>query len=248
MSVTDDHSYFSRFLLKFVEIVAAGLATAVSGYLIAHLSGSWSSSAPAPAAAVIQAVPTTSVFVPSQPIPSISANGDEPRLAPSEVDTPRLALPARKTLNPAKAEPPRKHGESATNAAESRRDRESFVARIQAALASANANRADALSASSPYGSGTPAIAQPGPITDPFGAAAAATATHGAGEVASPPVQEFAPNPVMAIDVNSSPVQSLPAPATAKESGMLSPLEQILRHDPLAGTEEAPRPPMPVGQ
>jgi hypothetical protein len=61
-------------------------------------------------------------------------------------------------------------------------------------------------------------------------------------------VQEFAPNPVMAIDVNSSPVQSLPAPATAKESGMLSPLEQIRRHDPLAGTEEAPRPPMPVGQ
>ena len=39
MSVPDDHSYFPRFLLKFVEIIAAGLATAASGYLIAHLSG-----------------------------------------------------------------------------------------------------------------------------------------------------------------------------------------------------------------
>ena len=32
MSVTDDHSYFSRFLLKFVEIIAAGMATAEMTY------------------------------------------------------------------------------------------------------------------------------------------------------------------------------------------------------------------------
>jgi len=64
-------------------------------------------------------------------------------------------------------------------------------------------------------------------------------------------VQELAPNPVTAVDVNSSPaaaVQSLPALATAKETGMLSTLGQILRHDPLAGADEALRPPMPVGQ
>jgi hypothetical protein len=36
MSVPVEVSYFSRFLVKFIEIVAAGLATAVSGYLIAH--------------------------------------------------------------------------------------------------------------------------------------------------------------------------------------------------------------------
>ena len=123
MSVPDDHSYFSRFLLKFIEIIAAGLATAVSGYLIAHLSGVLSSPAPAPAAAVIQAVPTASVLFPPQPIPPISANVNEPQLAPQELVTPPRAQPARKTANTPKTEPPRKHSESATNAAESPHDR-----------------------------------------------------------------------------------------------------------------------------
>jgi hypothetical protein len=52
MSISAEVSYFSRFLVKFIEIIAAGLATAVSGYLIAHLSGALSSPAPIPAAAV----------------------------------------------------------------------------------------------------------------------------------------------------------------------------------------------------
>jgi hypothetical protein len=47
-------SVFSRFVVKFVEIIAAGLATAASGYLIAHLSGALSSPAPVPARTVIQ--------------------------------------------------------------------------------------------------------------------------------------------------------------------------------------------------
>ena len=29
-------SYFSRFFVKFLEIIAAGLATAISAYLLAH--------------------------------------------------------------------------------------------------------------------------------------------------------------------------------------------------------------------
>ena len=29
-------SYFSRFFVKFVEIIAAGLASAISAYLLAH--------------------------------------------------------------------------------------------------------------------------------------------------------------------------------------------------------------------
>jgi hypothetical protein len=32
-------SYFSRFFLKFVEIIAAGLASAISAYLLAHFGG-----------------------------------------------------------------------------------------------------------------------------------------------------------------------------------------------------------------
>ena len=49
--MADEVSYFSRFTVKFVEIVAAGMATAVSGYLIAHLGGFWSSPTPAPVVA-----------------------------------------------------------------------------------------------------------------------------------------------------------------------------------------------------
>ena len=50
MSVSAEVSYFSRFWVKFIEMIAAGLAAAVSGYLIAHLSGALSSPAPTPAA------------------------------------------------------------------------------------------------------------------------------------------------------------------------------------------------------
>ena len=47
-SVADGVSYFSRFTVKFTEILAVGMATAVSGYLIAHVSGFLSSPAPSP--------------------------------------------------------------------------------------------------------------------------------------------------------------------------------------------------------
>ena len=63
MPAPDNVSYFSRFFLKFVEIIAAGLATAVSGYLIAHLIGVLSSPGPAPGASVIQAAPSASTVI-----------------------------------------------------------------------------------------------------------------------------------------------------------------------------------------
>ena len=42
--MSGDVSYFSRFFVKFVEISAAGLATAISAYVLAHLGGLLSSS------------------------------------------------------------------------------------------------------------------------------------------------------------------------------------------------------------
>jgi hypothetical protein len=39
-----ENSCFSRFLVKFVEVSAAGLATAISAYALAHLGGLLSSS------------------------------------------------------------------------------------------------------------------------------------------------------------------------------------------------------------
>jgi hypothetical protein len=238
MSVPDDRSYFSRFVVKFLEIIAAGLATAVSGYLIAHLSGALSSSARAPAATVIQAIPTTSVLLAPQPSAPISANINEQRPAPQEANTARLAQPTRKTVNSTHAEPPRKHMESTTNAAERSRDQESFVARVQAALA--NANRTDPLEASPQQGDvkrGPAAIGQPG--TDSSGTAVSTP---------SAAVHEAAPNPLTAVEINSRPIAVAPAPPTAAETSVFSGVDQLLRHDPLAGTDEAPRPPMPVGQ
>ena len=42
-------SFLSRFTLKFLEVLTAGFATAVSGFLIAHFSGYFAVPAPAPA-------------------------------------------------------------------------------------------------------------------------------------------------------------------------------------------------------
>ena len=56
-------AFFKRFAVKFVEVVGAGVATALSGYLLAHFSGYWSSPASTPPAvqvAPISAPNTTS--------------------------------------------------------------------------------------------------------------------------------------------------------------------------------------------
>src|ERR1700732_5345411 len=45
-------SYFSRFFVKFVEIIAAGVASAISAYLLAHFGGVLLSS-PTPASAPV---------------------------------------------------------------------------------------------------------------------------------------------------------------------------------------------------
>src|SRR4029450_3803317 len=40
ISMSGENSCFSRFLVKFIEVSAAGLATAISAYALAHLGGS----------------------------------------------------------------------------------------------------------------------------------------------------------------------------------------------------------------
>jgi hypothetical protein len=262
MSVSDDPSYLSRFLLKFVEITAAGLATAVSGYLIAHLTGAFSSPAPAPATAVIRGTPDASTQSNrlAQPIPPISADVSERRVAhQQDVNTPPIAQPpppqqevnappvtqrASRSVNTAKTIPPHNHIETTTRASESKRDHGSFVARIRAALGSADqtgeVSRGPAAMAS-----------QPLPVMDPSGTVAAAPPV--ATEPRPVPVQQapIEPNPPTAVEIKSRPVtsiQSSPAASPVKETDVLSPLEQILRHDPFAGSDDAPRPPMPVGE
>jgi hypothetical protein len=271
MSVADDVSYLSRFLVKFVEIIAAGLATAVSGYLIAHFTGALSSPAPAPTAAVIQVAPSASMqsSLPAQPTPPSSVDVSErpvppqqeinaPPVAPpappqQEVNAPPVTQPARRSVNSAKTTPPAKHIETTTSAAESKRDHGSFVARVRAALGSAD--RTGSLDVAPPQSdvSQHPAAvaSQPPSVADPSRAVAAAPPV--ATELRPVPVQQapIEPNPPAAVEIKSRPVtsiESFPAPSPVKETEVLSPLEQMLRHDPLAGSDDAPRPPMPVGE
>lgn len=255
MSTQDNVSYFSRFLLKFVEIIAAGLATAVSGYVIAHLTGvlSFPAPAPAPTTAVIQVAPSVSVPFgpPVQPTSPVSINASEQRLAPQQdANAPPVAQPARKT---AKSEPSRKRMESAPSVAASTRDQDLFVSRVRAALTSANANRMDPLDVSPRQSVSTrapAAVAQP--KTDPPAAGVVSAAPAAAAEHV-PPVQELPTeaNLPTTVEINSRPIvetQLPPEPPAEKETGVLSTLEQMLRQDPLAGTGQPPRPPMPVGQ
>ena len=251
MPAPDNVSYFSRFFLKFVEIIAAGLATAVSGYLIAHFSGVLSSPGPAPGASVIQAAPSAST-VSSPPAQAIApnastsstpipVNANDQRLAPQrELNGSPVTQPARRTVNATKPEPARKHIDNAASAAASPPD-QSFVSQVRAALTNVDANRTDPLEVS-PHQ--PPAIAQPQSGTD--------TPSAVAPVAASPRQQspiEF--NPPMPVEIKSRPVvdaQSAPATSAGQDTGVLSPLEQMLRQDPLAGAEQAPRPPLPVGQ
>ena len=74
-------TYLSRFFVKFIEISAAGVATAVSGYVLAHLSGYLNgppAAIQAPAALHVPAgnpapaqIATFPLSMPIRPIPSI---------------------------------------------------------------------------------------------------------------------------------------------------------------------------------
>lgn len=96
-------SYFSRFALKFIEIFAAGVATAVSGYLIAHLGGFLPSSPPVPVA--VQTAPVsaeTAKSAPALPQPASAAG-----VAQHEGNA--TGKPARTTVNATQAAVARKH-------------------------------------------------------------------------------------------------------------------------------------------
>src|SRR4029079_13395176 len=143
-SVADGGFYFSRFTVKFTEILAVGMATAVSGYLIAHVSGFLSSPAPSPIlpapnagqvtvnhpappsagavnvnnpAAPSLPVQSASPGQPAPPAPLVSTDANESHAAPSqEIATPAKP-PARPTVS---AAPARKRGAHDTGTAESK--------------------------------------------------------------------------------------------------------------------------------
>ena len=135
--MSGDVSVLSRFTVKFVEIIAAGLATAASGYLIAHLSGALSSPVSGPAQAVIQAAAPNASPPAQSPSPISGDLAEQHSAAKQEAASP-VQQPARPA---AKIALPRKHTETATSAAESKRDQESLAARVRDALANVDASR-----------------------------------------------------------------------------------------------------------
>jgi hypothetical protein len=243
--MSGDVSVLSRFTVKFVEIIAAGLATAASGYLIAHLSGALSSPVSGPAQAVIQAAPNASS--PAQSSLPISGDlGEQHTAAKQEAASP-VQQPARPA---AKIALPRKHTEAATSAAESKRDQESLAARVRDALANVDASRTGLPAAPTRDVRLDPAspASQPQSPADLSRGAVTGAAPPSTGELRSVPAQPAQSNP-LTVETQSRPaVQPSPLPPAETETGIVSTLEHVLRHDPLAGSEEAPRPPMPVGQ
>src|SRR5260370_6861370 len=106
-------SSFSRFFVKFVEIVAAGLASAVSAYLLAHFGGlllSSSTPASAPAPTAVQLGPTASEVAKSlrpQPTPPVAAApANEHRPAPPHATPPPTPHPPLTPLNAPNPSPP----------------------------------------------------------------------------------------------------------------------------------------------
>ena len=253
MSAPESVSFISRFAVKFVEIVAAGLATAASGYLIAHLSGVLSSPAPAPsAAAITTANGNMASGQPPQPIAPTAAETTEERLVPQqEPEALRAAGPSRRIVNITKAQPAGKHIEKAIRGAESTRDQGTLGICIRESCSRMQIGQACGSldgSLSGSFARQPAAIEQPRPLNNRSDAAAISAAPTAAPELRSAPTPVEANAPA-AVETPSRPVtatQSSPAPG--KETDVLSTLEQMLRHDPVANADEAPRPPMPVGQ
>jgi hypothetical protein len=141
-------SYFSRFFVKFIEVIAAGLATAISAYLLAHFGGLVPPSpAPvsAPALTAVQVGPTASEVAESrrtQPTPPVAdAAVNEQRPVPQQDTDAPVAQPALKPVKDAKPLPPRKRTKTDTSVSEKEPRQKSAEALARAALANVDANR-----------------------------------------------------------------------------------------------------------
>jgi hypothetical protein len=248
MSVAGVVSYFSRFTVKLVEIVAASIATAVGGYLVAHLGGYLPWSAPPPVPAAIQAAPNVSV-VPkgprAQPAPPIATGADEHRPASHQDAGPPPIQPARATAKATPTVPPRKPMTTGTSAAEIKPmttgtstaeskpdDMKSVETEVRAALEKVDAQRPAASDAAPQTVSLPPAppaaAAEPQPTESPVLGTAGAVAVPppaAAAVVVTPPAAEAAREPVQ-----QAPVQP----------GPLTPVE--IKSRPVAAVDLSPSP------
>jgi hypothetical protein len=229
--MSGENSYFSRFFVKFVEVSAAGLASAICAYLLAHFGGLLL--APAPATAV-QVGPTASETPESrraQPSPSV-----EQRSAPQRDTDAAVAQPALKSVRDAKAVPPRKRTKTDTSVTEKEPHQKSAEALARAALANVDANRPappDALVGPGLTDTPAPAdihnvpprqadVGPPQPVAAPPRAGGMEVAPHAAdvqpqpveispatGSNLQPGARDVRPDPVPPVDIQSRPVAAV---------------------------------------
>ena len=151
--MSGEASYFSRFFVKFVEIIAAGFASAISAYLLAHFGGLLSSPTPAstaPALTAVQVGPNTN-GVTSQPTAPVAAIAVNERAAQQQ-GAPETKL-TPKAGKDTKVLPPRKYTKTDTDVAEKEpRSQKSAEALVRAALANVDAKA----STDAVIGPGTP--------------------------------------------------------------------------------------------
>jgi hypothetical protein len=269
-SVTSEGSFLSRFTLKFLEVFAAGLATAVSGYMVAHFAGYWAVSTP------------TTVLKE----PSAIQRQDQSRSQGAVVAEPTSAPPtsARSVANeaPATAEPQasaterqplRETTESKPRAA-AKDTTQSFEARVRAALAKAgpptpapsDAPRRQAVApidaaprpvdlptgsiAGAPPSESTP---RSGPV-EPPSIAVAPTVENSAApptapiQLAPPATVEIKSQPIAGVDANQPVQAAAEPPPRTDQDGPFAAITKRLHLDKLLPGDGPPRPPMPVGQ
>jgi hypothetical protein len=234
-------SYLSRFFAKFVEIIAAGLATAICGYLIACLGSPLSSARMAPVA--VSAAPSAgeaAARLPVQPAP-VAAALDEQQRAPKPVaDAPPAAQPARKAEKAAMAVPAPKDVKAGTNG----RGEKSAEALARAALAKFDADRPASADAPIRKGvttagsaSSVPADILPHQVDFPPPPAAT--------EVQPPRLAAVYPLPPPA--EIAAPQAESPADLHMGPFSFLKQMPHLLRLGTPSLAGEAPRPPMSVG-
>jgi hypothetical protein len=148
-------SYVSRFFAKFVEIIAAGLASAICAYLLAHFGGVLLTSATpasAPVAPIASEVAESRRAQPTPPAVAAAPVNERRTVPQKDTDAPAAQL-APDGGKEAKTLPLRKHTKTDTSVVEKEpRGQKSVEVLTRAALANIDANRPAPVDA--PIGSG----------------------------------------------------------------------------------------------
>jgi hypothetical protein len=266
-------SYFSRFFGKFVEIIAAGLASAICAYLLAHFGGllSLSTRASAPTSEAVQVGGTVTGVAGQSTSPVAAAATDEHPAIQRDAPEAKLAPKAGKEAKPL---PPREQ-KIDTNASEEAHSQKSAETLVRDALAKVDAKESPA---NTPGGSGlTETASVPLDNLPPRQAIVPLQQPDAGRPVEVPPRPAVAAVPYP--DVTMPLVESGPAPSAERsprspeiratppiasaplETAAPQPLSPanhdqdvftaltripLLRPDPPAANGEPPRPPMPV--